>query len=176
MKNTNIILYTTIFILFLLVAVMVLSRTNTGLTLNTNSPTPTESITLTSLPETTTPGVTVTGAMEEKKIMINLDAQPGSTYNQSGKATLTETNGKVKVLLELNTVDMLKDPQPAHIHKGACPKPGDVVYPLTNVINGKSETIIDTTMDNLKKQFPLAINVHKSASESSVYTACGDLK
>ncbi|MEK7071074.1 MAG: hypothetical protein AAB966_04665, partial [Patescibacteria group bacterium] len=66
--------------------------------------------------------------------------------------------------------------QPAHIHEGACEKPGKVVYPLTSVVDGASETIIETTLKDLKDNLPLSLNVHKSQAELAVYTACGELK
>jgi hypothetical protein len=94
---------------------------------------------------------------------------------QSGTATLTEENGQVKVVLSL-TGGTFAEPQPAHIHMGMCPKPGEVVYPLTNVVNGQSETMLATTMADLKAKGDLAVNVHKSAAEASVYTACGNLE
>ena len=65
--------------------------------------------------------------------------------------------------------------QPAHIHKGACPTPGDVVYPLNSVVNGVSETVLDATVDALVGGLPLAVNVHKSQSEVNMYVACGDV-
>ena len=67
-------------------------------------------------------------------------------------------------------------PQPAHIHAGACPKPGAIVYPLNDVVNGFSETMIDVDIQTIRSQFPLAVNVHKSASQSAIYVACGNLQ
>jgi hypothetical protein len=68
-------------------------------------------------------------------------------------------------------------PQPAHIHVGSCPTPGAVKYPLTNVVNGKSVTMLNVSMKELlASSDKLAINVHKSAAEVTNYTACGDLQ
>ena len=93
---------------------------------------------------------------------------------ETGVATLTEENGRLMV-----TLNMTGSPegvaQPAHIHTGACPDVGGVVYPLTNVMDGVSETTLEVTMDQLRAGLPLAINVHKSVQESGVYTSCGDL-
>jgi len=106
-------------------------------------------------------------------ILVNLSEQNESS--QSGTATLTEANGKVKVTLKLTGAP--KDAaQPAHIHKGACPDVGAVLHPLNSPVNGMSETILDTTFAKLKTELPLGINVHKSAAESKVYVSCGDLK
>jgi len=94
---------------------------------------------------------------------------------QSGSVTLTEENGQTTVTIALD--DYTKDvSQPAHIHNGACPDVGDVMYPLTNVVNGASETVLDVDLATLKSELPLAVNVHKSAAEASVYTSCGDLQ
>lgn len=93
---------------------------------------------------------------------------------ESGTATLKEENGKVTVTLAL-TGFVAGVSQPAHIHIGDCPGVGKVVYPLTNVVDGQSTTMVNTTLADLKKQLPLAINVHKSAAQVSVYTACGSL-
>ncbi len=104
---------------------------------------------------------------------VNLDTQNKS--GEYGSAMLQEVNGKVVVTL--NIVGYPKGvPQPAHIHVGSCPNPGAVKYPLTSVLNGQSVTTIDTTLAVLKAMGKLAINVHKSVSESSVYYSCGDLK
>ncbi len=114
------------------------------------------------------------GYMQQSNSMsVTLAAQNDST--QAGTATLTEKDGKTTVSVTLtNPVD--DSPQPAHIHSGACPTPGEVVYPLTNLVGGKSETVLDVPLATLKKALPLAINIHKSEAESSVYISCGDLK
>jgi hypothetical protein len=65
--------------------------------------------------------------------------------------------------------------QPAHIHVGSCPTPGAVVFPLTSVVNGTSVTMLNTSLEDLIAQGELALNVHKSEEESSVYVACGNL-
>lgn len=103
---------------------------------------------------------------------VNLKPVNGS--NESGTATLTGENGLTKVIVTLTgyTKDI---EQPAHIHLGACPGVGAVKYPLTAVVNGTSATTLPITLAQLKKELPLAINVHKSATEVSVYTSCGPL-
>jgi len=105
--------------------------------------------------------------------VVNLEAQNNSY--ESGTATLTEVNGKVVVTVAL-TGFTKGVTQPAHIHIGSCPNPGAIKYPLSSVINGQSVTTINTTLADLKAMGPLALNVHKSVSQSSVYYSCGDLK
>ena len=65
--------------------------------------------------------------------------------------------------------------QPAHIHKGTCdnldPNPA---FPLENVVDGKSETDVDVSLDDLALS-SYAVNVHKSQDEADVYVACGDI-
>jgi hypothetical protein len=94
---------------------------------------------------------------------------------QSGMATITEAgNGKSKVSIVMKGAPYGVS-QPAHIHTGFCPKVGEVKYPLNNVVNGKSDTIINATFEQLKKELPLGLNVHKSIAEAKTYTACGNL-
>ena len=69
----------------------------------------------------------------------------------------------------------LDGPYPMHIHAGACPAPGAVKYPLSPFVNGRSETVLDATYEDVVKQMPLAVNLHKSADNLSAYVACGDL-
>lgn len=92
----------------------------------------------------------------------------------SGSAVLREENGQVTVTLSLTGAPKTT-PQPAHIHVGKCPDVGDVKYPLTNVVDGQSQTTLSVTLDQLGNEEPLAINVHKSTTQASVYVACGDL-
>lgn len=107
------------------------------------------------------------------QMTISMMAQNNS--EQSGTATLSEENGEVKVVLSLKG-GSFTDPQPAHIHVGSCPTPGAVQFPLTDVVNGTSETMIKTTLAELKAKGPFAVNVHKSAADVKTYTSCGDIK
>lgn len=127
-------------------------------------------------PRTTAPTADQTapeqGTSMQAAWTVNLSEQNGS--GQTGTATIEEVDGKVRVMLNM-TGETFPDPQPAHIHIGSCPEPGDVVYPLTDVVNNQSETMLEVDLATLQSQSPLAINVHKSAEESAVYTACGDI-
>ena len=119
-----------------------------------------------------TPTVTATAPAISDEVTVQMQAQNNS--GQSGTATLTRvesTNTKVTVQLE----NPPAGPQPAHIHTGNCPKPGGVKYPLTNVENGKSETTVAASLDDLLAG-AFAINVHKSPGEASVYVSCGDIR
>jgi hypothetical protein len=104
-------------------------------------------------------------------VQVTLTEQNGS--GQNGVAMLTEQDGRLMVTIDIS--GGTEAPQPAHIHRGTCanldPAPA---YPLSNVINGKSETTLEVGMAALQGgQF--AINVHKSAAEANVYVACGDI-
>jgi hypothetical protein len=109
-----------------------------------------------------------------KEMKVVLEAENAS--GQSGTATLVEIDGKVKVDVMLTGTPQGGPAQPAHIHMGACPGVGAVKYPLTSLVGGVSTTTLDVTLDQIKGDLPMAINVHKSAAESSVYTACGALE
>ena len=110
----------------------------------------------------------------QEKNEVKFALKEVSSSSQSGTAELYDENGKVKVVLSLTGGNFTK-PQPAHIHSGTCPTVGKIVYPLNDVVNGKSETTISASMKDLIGQLPLAVNVHKSQTELKVYTACGDI-
>jgi hypothetical protein len=96
-----------------------------------------------------------------------------NSSGQSGVATLTDVGGQTSVVIDLDVASDVS--QPAHIHEGVCPGIGPIVYPLTNVVEGYSETLLDVDMESLISQLPLDINVHQSQEQISVYTSCGDL-
>ena len=112
----------------------------------------------------------------DNELVLNFTAQNDSGL--SGTATLEEEDGSVKVTLKLkNTVlGILAAAKPAHIHLGSCANIGGVKYPLNSAVNGKSETMLNVSLADLKAQLPLAINVHKSVAEANVYVACTDVK
>lgn len=100
---------------------------------------------------------------------------PQNNSGESGTATLTKAGDKqTKVVLDVKGGPSGAS-QPVHIHKGTCekldPKPA---YPLSPVVNGKSETTVNASLDDLEKG-GYAINGHKSAQEVSTYVFCGNL-
>jgi len=110
---------------------------------------------------------------EETQITVELEEQNDS--GESGTAILKEENNQTTVTITM-TGFQEDVSQPAHIHVGSCPDVGAVSYPLTNVLNGESETTLDVTLAQLESELPLGINVHKSVDNASVWTACGDLE
>jgi Cu/Zn superoxide dismutase len=112
-----------------------------------------------------------TATEEEESITVDLGEQNGS--GESGTATLTADGEQTVVTIELSGAPA-DTPQPAHIHSGACPEVGDVVYPLTNVEGGASETTVAAPLADLQAA-AYAINVHESEEAIQNYVACGDL-
>ncbi|HST03959.1 MAG TPA: hypothetical protein VLQ48_04415 [Chloroflexia bacterium] len=110
---------------------------------------------------------------QASSVTVTLDAQNGS--GQTGTAVLQDMgDGTTKVTVNISGGSEVA--QPAHIHDGTCaalnPKPK---YPLTSLINGTSETIVSQPLSDLADG-TYAINVHKSATEASVYVSCGNIE
>ncbi len=104
-------------------------------------------------------------------LTVTLQEQNGS--GESGTATLTQVGGDVQVVIALKSAPAT--PQPAHIHSGVCSDLGGVANALTNIVGGKSTTLVKgTTIDQLLAN-PHAINVHESAANLGKYVACGDI-
>lgn len=106
-------------------------------------------------------------------VTIQLSAQNNSGEN--GTAELTDMGGgKTHVVLNIPNAPA-GVVQPVHIHEGTCanlnPAPK---YPLTNLTNGKSDTVVDVTLSALMAQ-PFAINAHKSAQDIATYVSCGNI-
>jgi plastocyanin len=108
-------------------------------------------------------------------VHLKLDEQNKS--GQKGEVTITQIGtSTVKVIVSI-TGKPSKVPQPAHIHLGACPTPGAVKYPLTNIEKGASQTELQgVTLEKLLSELPLAVNVHKSEADAKVYTSCGNIE
>jgi len=107
---------------------------------------------------------------------ITVELSEQSDLGQTGTATLVNNADGMLVVTLAMTGGVFPEPQPAHIHLGACPSPGAVSYPLTDVVDGMSVTTLSVSWEDLVATGePQAINIHKSAAEASTYTACGDL-
>lgn len=105
-------------------------------------------------------------------LKIFLDEQNDS--GQTGEAELISLGTTTKVIVNL-TGKPSGVPQPSHIHLGACEATGAVRYSLSNIDKGATQTILPVTLEQLIAETPLALNIHKSATEINVYTACGDI-
>lgn len=104
-------------------------------------------------------------------VQVELTEQNGS--GQSGTATLEPAgDGMTRVVLELSNAP--DNPQPVHIHSGTCEELGDVVYPLTNLQEGMSDTTVEASLDELQSG-DFAVNAHESEENIQTYVACGDI-
>ncbi len=105
---------------------------------------------------------------------MTVKLEPQSSSGESGTATLTPMGKETKVVLQVTGAPSGAK-QPVHIHKGTCdkldPKP---TFPLSPVVDGKSETTVKASMDELMKGH-YAINGHKSAQDVKTYVFCGNI-
>jgi hypothetical protein len=105
-------------------------------------------------------------------VVVTLDALNGS--GESGTATLKPVGNKTVVTIKLSGGSDVE--QPAHFHTGTCakyePRP---LYPLEDVVNGKSTTTLDVPIAKLTGG-DLIINVHKSYADIATQAACGVAK
>lgn len=105
-------------------------------------------------------------------LKIFLNEQNGS--GETGEAELISMGTTTKVIVNL-VGKPSEVSQPSHIHLGTCATIGAVKYPLSNIEKGASQTILAVTLQQLIAEAPLALNVHKSATEIGIYTACGNI-
>lgn len=110
---------------------------------------------------------------EGRTVQISLAEQNASGV--SGTATLSDKEGVLVVSLSMSGTPA-GSLQPAHIHLGSCSALGNPRFTLNDVSGGTSETeLVGVTVAQILSELPLSVNVHKSAQESSVYVACGDI-
>jgi hypothetical protein len=104
-----------------------------------------------------------------RTVVVPIVALNGS--GETGTATLKAIGNKTVVTLRL--ANGTGKPQPAHFHTGNCEKYGPrPLYPLKDVINGKSTTTVDQPIDKLING-DLIINVHQSYTNIATQAACG---
>lgn len=139
-------------------------------TTNQNAPTQTPTSSIEGLP-TPSPS-SAAGATLLQPVTMQLLEQSNS--GESGTALLQDYGHITRVTITL-TGKKSTTPQPAHIHAGDCKNPGEILYRLNDVVDGKSDTIIGAEMGSLFATQSMSVNVHKSETESNVYMACGDI-
>ncbi len=100
---------------------------------------------------------------------VTLNAQNGS--GEDGTASLVQGDGTLTVSISVKNGTTA--PQPAHIHTGTCAKLGGVAYGLTNVVSGKSTTVLKGVSLASLQTGGFAINIHKSTDDLGTYVSCG---
>jgi hypothetical protein len=104
---------------------------------------------------------------------ITVQLTPLNNSGESGNAVLTDAGPKTKVVVTITGAPAGVG-QPLHVHKGTCAQlDAKPAYGLTTLSGGKSETMIDVPLANLRNGY--AINGHKSAQEASTYVFCGNI-
>lgn len=102
-------------------------------------------------------------------VVVPLDPQGGS--GRGGTATLTPAGEGTRVVLELTPAET--GAAAAHVHPGNCIAVGDTVaYPLTAPRSGRSETILDAPLADLRTGL-FAVDVHEGADSPAL--ACGTI-
>jgi predicted lipoprotein with Yx(FWY)xxD motif len=96
----------------------------------------------------------------------------GRDGSQPGTAVLLNQGAKTEV--DVFIKPLAGATQPDHIHVGTCPVPDAVKYPLTNIVDGKSKTVVDVALSDLLKG-GFAINAHLSAQDIGKYVSCGNI-
>ena len=105
---------------------------------------------------------------------LTLTFQPGRDATQPGTVTLTPQGAQTMVVINVAPGTAGAD-QPAHIHDGTCPGVGAVAYPLTNVSDGHSTTMVNASLSSLQDGNH-SINIHQGpGAEINIYTACVDI-
>jgi len=112
-------------------------------------------------------------ALGELELELALQEQNASGIG--GTVRLSPTSaGTVRVEIELT--GSAGGPHPAHIHRGNCidldPSPA---FPLEDVVDGRSETEVDVTIEDLVLD-EHAVNVHESPESIETYVACADVR
>lgn len=141
----------------------------------TTAPTTAPTVPPTAAPATaTTAPTTAPAASAPGAASITINLGPGRDGDQTpGTAILNSQGTKTEVVLSIKPAAAGVS-QPAHIHEGACPNVGAVKYPLTNIVDGKSTTVVDAQLKDLLTG-GFSINAHESTANAGKYVACGGI-
>ncbi len=103
-----------------------------------------------------------------------LGLQSQNNSGEVGTVTLFKRGASTLVVLALQSAPA--GAQPAHIHRGKSCSTLDPVpaFPLANVVNGRSKTIVHASESKLLSG-NYVVNVHQSLANAKRYVACGEL-
>lgn len=116
-------------------------------------------------------GLVACGGGDDSGLTLQLAQENGS--GQSGTATLTPAgDGGTTIVLELSNPP--EAPQPAHVHPGPCGDLGDPIAGLQNLVDGRSESTVSMSLDDLRTG-NLVVHAHKSEAEFEISVACAPI-
>jgi len=92
--------------------------------------------------------------------------------DQSGVALLISRGSKTEIIVSTNSTNAIA--QPVNIHLGSCDVLGATTDALGNLENGWISAIADSSLTTLTAG-GFSVNVQKSASESQINIACGEI-
>ena len=100
----------------------------------------------------------------------------GASSGQTGQFAITELAGlRTRVRITLNSYTPNVS-QPAYIHSKQCNVIEGVIWPLTNVKNGYSETVLNVYYNDVASAVSqYSVAVHKSTTEFATITSCGNI-
>lgn len=166
MDRNNIIV--SVLIIALIIIGLVVYRRQNSIEIPTTAPTPI----IPTPTETTTPTINPSIV---PAIAVDLAPVDSSLYNQAGTAILTQRNNQVVVTVTINQPSGVDNNQPININTGTCTNIGKIIFQLNNIVEGKSTTTLNTTLNRIENQKPLVISINRSNADTNIYTACGSL-
>lgn len=83
---------------------------------------------------------------------------------------IPQADGTTKVSVELTAAAQILE-RKAHLHTGTCEQLGDIVYSLNELIDGKSDTIVNARAAQLTGEPRLVLAAHKGKAMTKI--ACG---
>lgn len=120
-------------------------------------------------------GTTGVGTLRITSTSLTLRLAELGSSGQSGSAVLTAVGSDTNVVV---SVDVSPGgpgvAQPLHIHAGTCEDLGGVEFPLTTLVNGRSETTVNVSLQALLDG-RFAINLHESGSNAGNFVSCGGI-
>lgn len=104
-----------------------------------------------------------------KVVVVPLNAL---SSDQSGVVLLISRGSKTEIIVSTNNTTAM--PQPVNIHTGSCDALGAVTSALGNLENGWISAMSESSLTTLTAG-GFSVNVQKSAVESNINIACGDV-
>ncbi len=108
----------------------------------------------------------------DQSLAIRLE--PVNNSGISGMAVLSARGNQTQIDVTIDG-EPAGASEPIHIHNGNCGSAlGSIKYPLKNVENGASTTVVDAPLGSLLTG-GFAINAHQSAANITTWIACGNV-